>query len=621
MESAESLFERLSTTDECDAIEAKRGSEIGRSVLETVCAMSNEPHLGGGTILLGIERDSKSLFWPTYHVSGVSDPDKLQADLATQCATVFNVPVRPRIKSEKLGEKIVLVVFVPEVAPTDKPVYFKKEHLPQGAFRRIGGTDQKCTEDDLIALYHARQVRTFDSEVLQDTTIDDADPIAIDKYRRLRREEKSDATEVSLPTDQLLSALGCAAVSQGRLSLTVAGVLIFGTASALKRYFPMTRVDYIRVPGNEWVPNPEAQYHALPIHKPLIDTVYSARDIVLDDVPKGFGMNADDFQRKDKLLIPARVIREAIVNAVIHRCYRSRGTVQIIRYQNRLEIINPGYSLKAVERMLEPGTEPRNPSIADIIRGVGLAETMGLGVKFMSDKMREVGLEPPSIESDRTGNKFSTRLLFHHFLSDDDVRWLSHFQHLRLNDADRRALIFAREVRAVDNATYRDFGTADTLTASHRLRYMCDSGLLERKGGGAQTYYIPTDKLLNPTGFKKNPTGNGGDPTGKNSPTDAIGTSRYEARDDWEAAEQPIEPPPLNIQKLLDALPQRAGPKRMATVILSLCAWRDLKASEIAAYCKRNAQHLRQTHIASLLEDGLLSLTDNPSSPNLRYKT
>ena len=57
----------------------------------------------------------------------------------------------------------------------------------------------------------------------------------------------------------------------------------------------------------------------------------------------------------------------------------------------------------------------------------------------------------------------------------------------------------------------------------------------------------------------------------------------------------------------------------MATVILSLCEWRDLKATEIAAYCRRNAQYLREAHIAKLLDEKLLNLTDQPASPNLRY--
>lgn len=616
VESAESLISQLNSLDETDTIEAKLGSDIGRAAWETISAFSNEPELGGGHIIFGLRPIVQTLFSPVYEIVGVPDPGKLQTELATQCAELFNIPIRPRISPEVLGEKVVVVAFIPEVAATDKPVYIKKDGLPRGAFRRMGGTDHHCTEEDLVALFHARNIKTFDSEVIDDATMLDIDSKALLEYRRLRAHEKADATELMVSDEELLTALGCASVKKGELRPTIAGLLLFGAKQALKRYFPTTRVDYIRVPGKEWVSDPDSRYHTVRIHKPIIASIFSARDTMLDDIPKGFNIGTDGFQRSDEPLIPSRVIREAIVNALIHRCYRSRSPVQIIRYANRIEIINPGYSLKAAERLKEPGTNPRNPQVADAIRNVGLAETMGLGVKLMSDKMKQIGLEAPHIESDRAGNRFIIRLLFHHFLSDEDCEWLSQFKELSLNGDDLRALIFVREVGAIDNSTYRGFGDADTLTASHRLKNLCEAGLLEKRGGGSRTYYLPTERLLNPVGSKKNPTGNGKNPQDKA----VVLTTRYEAQEDWEKSEEP-EPLPKPLQALIDALPRRSGHRRMARAILSLCAWRDLKSNEIAWYCERNATYLRDSHISRLLEDKLLGLTDHPSSPNLRYRT
>jgi ATP-dependent DNA helicase RecG len=72
---------------------------VGRSLLETVCAFANEPGLGGGWLLLGVTREEQALF-PSYQVEGVPQPDKLCADLATQCRDIFNVPVRIELSSE-----------------------------------------------------------------------------------------------------------------------------------------------------------------------------------------------------------------------------------------------------------------------------------------------------------------------------------------------------------------------------------------------------------------------------------------------------------------------------------------------------------------------------------------
>ena len=589
--------------------------------------MANEPGLGGGHLLLGVERDKASLFsatFPTYVVTGVADPDKLQSDLVTQCAELFNVPIRPRVKPETLDGRTVVVVQVPESPPSDKPIYFKKEGLPRGAFRRIGGTDHRCTDEDLPVLFHGRQIRTFDCELLEEATFADIDPQAVVLYRTLRMREKPDATEVALPDEDLLLAMGVAAYAKGEWHPTIAGSLLFGKQGALKRFFPASRVDYIRVPGREWVPNPDANYSTIRIHKSLIETVYTAIDSVLDDLPKGFDTAGKDVQRSDHPLIPARVIREAIVNAVIHRCYRPRGPVQIIRYSNRVEIINPGYSLKSVERLREPGSEPRNPMLADASRGVGLAEQMGLGIKLMIEKMTQQGLEPPSIESDRTGNRFIIRLLFHHFLSDTDLAWLSRFSDLRLCNDDLRTLIFVREVGAIDNSTYRGFSHVDTLTASHHLRLLCDALLLEKKGSGSTTYYVPTDKFFAPAQLKTLELA--GKTEGLDSKTEGLAgkteglDSKTEGSELSESGD--LEQLPRYLQVLADNLPAKAGDKRMTRIILALCKWRDLKAAEIAAYCNRQSMtHLRNVHISGLLEKKLLELTGNPSSPNLRYKT
>jgi ATP-dependent DNA helicase RecG len=172
---AQELFESLNQLDEHERIEAKRASAIGKSFLETVCAFSNEPGLGGGWLLLGVARDDDEP-GPAYRVEGVSRPDQLASDLATQCREVFNAPVRVDITAEQLQGKAVLLVFVPEAQPPAKPVYFRAQGLPRGAFRRIGSTDQHCTEDDLAVFYQNRELETFDSGIVADSTVADLSP-------------------------------------------------------------------------------------------------------------------------------------------------------------------------------------------------------------------------------------------------------------------------------------------------------------------------------------------------------------------------------------------------------------------------------------------------------------
>ena len=133
--------------------------------------------------------------------------------------------------------------------------------------------------------------------------------------------------------------------------------------------------------------------------------------------------------------------KSTLVNALMHRSYRSHSPVQIIRYANRLEIRNPGFSLKSPEHLGEPGSEPRNPRIAAVLHETRFAETKGSGIRVMRDTMEQAGLTPPLFESDRGNDQFVARYFFHHFLGEEDIAWLAQFKDLHLSEDEAKALI------------------------------------------------------------------------------------------------------------------------------------------------------------------------------------
>jgi len=146
----------------------------------------------------------------------------------------------------------------------------------------------------------------------------------------------------------------------------------------------------------------------------------------------------------------------------------------------------------------EPGSKNRNPLIAAIFHETNLAETKGTGIRTMRKLMEQANMVPPTFESDHSANLFTARLLLHHFLSEDDIIWLHNFQDFELNDAQKRALIFAREVGAIDNPSYRQLNGCDSLKASGELRNLRDLGILSQKGKGRATYYVPDLAFYNP---------------------------------------------------------------------------------------------------------------------------
>jgi len=628
MRGAASLLDELRSVDESHTIEAKEASSIDRSVMETVCAFANEPGLGGGHLLLGVTSiQQHGGTSRRYEVVGVPHPDRAQSDLASQCASLFNRPVRPQIAVEELDGKPVLVVSVPELAAAAKPLFFKSRGLPRGAYRRIGSTDQTCTEDDLIALYQDHHAETYDSTVRRDADLTDIDAEALRIYRQLRSDANPAAEELSWSDPELLQSLGAVAVDNGVLRPTVAGLLLFGTTKALRRCFPLVRVDYVRLPGREWVQNPDRRFDTVEICAPIMTSFRRAIAAVWDDLPSSFSLPEGAMQRTDDTALPFRVLREAIVNAIMHRSYRLHGPILILRYANRIEIRNPGHSLKPEEQLGEPGSKARNPIIANVLHDLHLAETKGSGIRTMRELMVSHDLLPPTFASDRRDEQFVATFLFHHFLGADDLAWLRRVTPERLSDTEARALVFVREVGAIDNAAYRSINHVDTLAASGCLRRLRDLGTLEIRGAGSRTYYVPgpsmqaasgeTHKLGVETHKPGVETHKPGVETHKPGvETHKPGTPTHNA-----TADEPVPPEPIRSQIATAGSRPRQG--TVKALIRALCSWRPLSARELVAHLGReDARDLTRTYLRPMIDAGELAYTipEMPNHPNQKYR-
>ena len=498
MRTAKKLFAELNSFDENRRIEAKSASAVGKSMMETVCAFANEPGLCGGYLLLGAKRtgiaeDGR----PIYEPENIENTDKIQSDFVAMCNSMFNVRIRPIINVEEYLGKTVIVVKIEELPESQKPAYFAKRGLPEGAFRRIGPSDEKCSEEDMYLFYQSAD--TYDSCIVDDADLDDIDENALNFYRKLRKEVNPDAEELTLNDVDLLRALGAIKKNkQGGYDLTYTGLLVFGKQMSLRRLVPSFRVDYIRISGNQWLADGDNRFEqTIDMRGPLILMVNKACSAVMDDLPKGFELKKDSMQASTPAILPNKVLREAIVNSYIHRSNRVNQPIQIIRYSNRIEIHNPGYSLKPQDDWGEPGSMLRNPRISEIFHDTNLAETKGTGIGAMRRLMKEAGLMPPTFESNHEANKFTARLLLHHFLSKENMEWLAQYAEFGLVNEQKLALVFVREVGAIDNATYRQLDSSIThARARLEIHKLCDLGFLEKKGQGRNTYYIRTSKVV-----------------------------------------------------------------------------------------------------------------------------
>ncbi|HAS3641326.1 TPA: ATP-dependent DNA helicase RecG [Vibrio cholerae] len=632
--SPQQLLEQLRQLDEQPRIEAKRAGEIGPSVMQTICAFANEPGLGGGYLLLGV--NEPQIPEETFSVYGVGDADRLLNTIQTNCRDQFETPVPVQGDVALLEGKKVIRLFVPELEPAAKPCTFKgkfdgKNKRKTGVWRRGLNGDYECSQLELEPLLLAKSGVSFEQVQLADAQWDDLDSSAIELYRTLRAKVRPYAEELQAPDAEMLYALNLVKKRGNEWVPNVAGLLLMGKPLALRRLLPAVRVDYVRISGTQWVDNPEQRFATtLDLREPLLRLIPKLEATITDDLPRHFKLNEGSTQRSDQPLLPHKVVREAVVNAVMHRDYQVNQPILVVRYSNRIEIRNAGYSLKPEISLGEMGSKLRNPVIASVLYDVSFAETKGSGIRTMRRLLEQSGLTAPVFISKIIENEFVATYLLHQLLGEEQLRWLAQFSSLRLTDNEAKALLIAKETGAVDNAGLRAISGLDTLSASQLLgRLHHQYHLLEQGGAGPATYYqlaqrVQNDDQLmlfseeNTSDLGPNTSDLGSNTSDLGSNTSDLGSNTSDLSLVTGEFDLPDE-----LKRMIDALTPKARKESLWPVIVWLCSLRPYKAEQLAAQLSRKVGPLKNTHLNVLREnEGLIDYLypEVVNHPNQAYQ-
>ncbi|MFH1903545.1 MAG: ATP-binding protein [Candidatus Omnitrophota bacterium] len=98
--------------------------------------------------------------------------------------------------------------------------------------------------------------------------------------------------------------------------------------------------------------------------------------------------------------IPIDALREAVINAVVHRDYFERGArVMVEIFDNRIEVSSPGGLPEGLKKVdFGKKSVLRNPILADLLNRVEYIEKMGTGIRKIRDLMKQAGLSPVKFE-------------------------------------------------------------------------------------------------------------------------------------------------------------------------------------------------------------------------------
>jgi ATP-dependent DNA helicase RecG len=189
--------------------------------------------------------------------------------------------------------------------------------------------------------------------------------------------------------------------TRGKFKPTIAGIVLF--AKEPHQFLPQARIKADQFPGSPDDPMfMERATAQLDIKGPLSDQVEATLKFFNGNVrrvPIIIGA-----QREVVPEYPEIVIREAIVNALVHRSYENSAHTFLYMYRDRIVIRSPGLPLEPLKISMFPDhvfAVPRNPRIAQAAFEMGFMDARGYGIRNMPERLREYGLRDPEFAADR----------------------------------------------------------------------------------------------------------------------------------------------------------------------------------------------------------------------------
>lgn len=215
-----------------------------------------------------------------------------------------------------------------------------------------------------------------------------------------------------------------------------------------------------------------------------------------------------------------------------------------------------------------------------------------------------------TLGSNHEANKFTARLLLHHFLSKENMEWLAQYTVFGLLNEQKLALVFVREVGAIDNATYRQLDSSIThARARLEIHKLCDLGFIEKKGQGRNTYYIRTSKVVS-LGERLRPQGE------RLLPQHGTLGERYQGENErYQAFEERYQGVnreelllllPDHIKKRIDEVGKRVPKDVLNKLVVDMCSIVPLSMDDLSVLLHRNSKSFKNKNIKVLLENNQL---------------
>lgn len=375
-------IEKLKTMTEGQFFDRKSGRLAAKDFAHQLSAFSNA---SGGLVVLGIEDNGD--------ITGVME----ERENEFRSAAFEYLQTPPDCKIEivnlMLETNIPGRVLLFHIFPSANEIIKLKNGE---AYLRVGDKSPRLSAEKLSALEYSKGIRSYESRVIEDATLDDLDSGLINKYMSLLDPTVSSWIDV-------LKGRGLIKEKDNQYRITVAAILLFGKSPT--QFLPGARVRFLRYEGVEAAVGSRFNLvKDVTIERPL-DQLLTETRALLESQMREFQQLGKDGVFKRIPEYPAFAWLEGLVNAVAHRDYSLQGDyIRITMFDDRIEFSSPGRlpSIVTVDN-IQNTRFSRNPMIARVLSDFGWVRELNEGVKRIYTDMASFFLDPP-LFSEPNGN-------------------------------------------------------------------------------------------------------------------------------------------------------------------------------------------------------------------------
>ena len=342
--------------------------------LRWLCGFANAE---GGTLTIGKDDKGK--------IVGIENAQRLLEEIPNKARDLLGIIVGVQLREEQPSRQTIEIT----VEPSPTPISFRGEyHI------RSGSTKQQLTGSALSSFLLRKFGRHWDGAPVPGVEAGDLDPLAFKRFvKHAKRGKRMPADALSASPVELIERLH---LSESGM-LTRAALLLFHEDA--ERWVTGA---YVKV--GRFRTNSQLLYHD-EFHGDLFHQLDQCVETLLTKYLIAW-ITYEGVQRVETYPVPRAALREAIINALIHKDYTSGAPIQISVYSNRLMIYNSGQlpANWSPQRLLtKHPSEPPNPTLAQVFFRTGLIEAWGRGYERIMDACREAGTTLPTVRHDGAG--------------------------------------------------------------------------------------------------------------------------------------------------------------------------------------------------------------------------